>query len=104
MKTGGTKCFGCNQGYLNCYQTCPNSPARNNDILLTPIQTPNIDHCDNGYKREMHIKAEVAREIFEEIETLLALNSLQGDVFTGKYFDADLENDIAELKKKYTEA
>ena len=49
-------------------------------------------------------KAEVAREIFEEIETLLALNSLQGDVFTGKYFDADLENDIAEFKKKYTEA
>lgn len=44
-----------------------------------------------------------ASEIFAEIETLLALNILVGDVFTGKYFDADLENDIAELKKKYTE-
>ena len=48
-------------------------------------------------------KRKVASEIFAEIETLLALNILVGDVFTGKYFDADLENDIAELKKKYTE-
>jgi hypothetical protein len=44
----------------------------------------------------------LASEIFAEIETLLALNILVGDVFTGKYFDADLENDLAELKKKYT--
>ena len=54
------------------------------------------------YIADIAPKSEVAREIFEEIETLLALNSLQGDVFTGKYFDADLENDIAEFKKKYT--
>ena len=48
-------------------------------------------------------RAEVAREIFEEIERLLGFNSLQGDIFTGKYFDSELETDIAELKKKYTE-
>jgi hypothetical protein len=48
-------------------------------------------------------RQKVASEIFAEIETLLALNILVGDVFTGKYFDADLENDLAELKKKYTE-
>lgn len=46
-------------------------------------------------------RQKVASEIFAEIETLLALNILVGDVFTGKYFDADLENDLAELKKKY---
>lgn len=48
-------------------------------------------------------KADVAMEIFEEIEMLLGLNSFEGDIFTGKYFNVDLENDIAELKKKYTE-
>jgi hypothetical protein len=45
-------------------------------------------------------KSEVDK-IFEEIETLLSLNHLQGDIFIGKYFDCDLANDIAELKKKY---
>jgi len=54
-------------------------------------------------EHEQHIKTEVARGIFEEIESLLYLNQLQGDVFVGKYFGADLESDIAELKKKYTE-
>lgn len=34
MKTGKTECIGCTQPYLNCYQTCPNSPARSDDILL----------------------------------------------------------------------
>ena len=52
-----------------------------------------------GYRKA----SEVAREIFEEIGTLLYLNSLQGDVFTGRYFSEELETDIAELKKKYTE-
>ena len=48
-------------------------------------------------------KADTVREIFEEIEILLRLNSLQGDIFIGKYFDVELEAEIAELKKKYTE-
>jgi hypothetical protein len=48
-------------------------------------------------------KRELASEIFAEIERLLDLNCLQGDIFIGKYFDVDLKNDIAELKKKYTE-
>ena len=54
---------------------------------------------DAGYRKS----SDVAREIFEEIGTLLYLNSLQGDVFTGRYFSEELETDIAELKKKYTE-
>ena len=54
---------------------------------------------DYGYRKA----SEVAREIFEEIRTLLYLNALQGDVFTGRYFSEELETDIAELKKKYTE-
>ena len=47
------------------------------------------------------IKAEVAREIFEEIEKALNLSKCYGD--SGIYFECDIENDIAELKKKYTE-
>ena len=70
------------------------------------------------------IKIEVAREIFEEIERLLdnystaqcyqgeverlldnysTAQCYQGEVFVQKSFDYELENAIAELKKKYTE-
>lgn len=28
MKTGNSPCFNCNNGYLNCYETCPFSPKR----------------------------------------------------------------------------
>ena len=39
MKIGNTECIGCNQPYLNCYNTCPNSPARSDDVLLNTIIT-----------------------------------------------------------------
>lgn len=39
MKTGNTECIGCTQPHLNCYNTCPNSPARSNDVLLNTIIT-----------------------------------------------------------------
>lgn len=113
MRTGDTKCFGCNQGYLNCYQTCPNSPARNNDISLTPIQTSNLGQCDNGYKREMHIKADVAREIFEEIERFLYMHfrfckeeigNDDTEYIKGRLeMNTQIQSFIAELKNKYTE-
>lgn len=46
-------------------------------------------------------KSEVAREIFEEIEKALNLSKCYGE--SGIYFEHDIEADIAELKKKYTE-
>ena len=50
-------------------------------------------------------KQEVAREIFEEIETLLDIYSCSktyvGSVFEEHYFEGALENKIQELKKKY---
>ena len=46
-------------------------------------------------------KQEVAREIFEEIEKALNLSKCYGN--SGTYFEHDIETDIAELKKKYTE-
>ena len=52
-------------------------------------------------------KAEVAREIFEEIERALDnyhySNLLVGEIYPISYYDAELEDAIAELKKKYTE-
>ena len=46
-------------------------------------------------------KAEVAREIFEEIESKLTLN--KATHCGQKFYYIRLEDDIAELKKKYTE-
>ena len=39
MKTGNTECKYCNQAYLNCYKTCPKSPARSDDVVLNAIFT-----------------------------------------------------------------
>ena len=39
MKTGNTECAYCTQAYLNCYKTCPNSPARSDDVVLNSIFT-----------------------------------------------------------------
>ena len=58
---------------------------------------------ETGFDPLKTIKAEVAREIFEEIGRYIALNSYQGDAFTGRFLSIELEDDIAELKKKYTE-
>ena len=50
-------------------------------------------------------KQEVAKEIFEEIEKLLDYHSytqfFQGEICPTSYFEKDLEDSIAELKKKY---
>ena len=66
--------------------------------LITP-QNTSEKLTAKGYRKA----SDVAREIFEEIRALLYLNALQGDVFIGRYFSEELETDIAELKKKYTE-
>ena len=39
MITGNTECTYCNQAHLNCYETCPNSPARKDNVLLNTIFT-----------------------------------------------------------------
>lgn len=54
---------------------------------------------DKMYSAIEEIKAEVAREIFEEIEKALNLSKCYGE--SGIYFEQDIETDIAELKKKY---
>ena len=39
MKIGNTECKCCSQAYLNCYQTCPKSPARSDDVVLNTVFT-----------------------------------------------------------------
>lgn len=52
---------------------------------------------NKGYRKS----TDVAREIFEEIESKLILNKA---IHCGqKFYHTRLEDDIAELKKKYTE-
>ena len=52
-------------------------------------------------EHEQYIKTEVAREIFEEIESLLALYTYEDNY--GDYISTGLADEFAELKKKYTE-
>ena len=66
--------------------------------ILTEIEyTPTADVAP---------KSEVAREIFEEIELKLSANRSGELLSDGKWFvcfDIQLAEEIAELKKKYTE-
>ena len=55
-----------------------------------------VDGCRGAMDR---IKAEVAREIFEEIEKLLAYNYLR----YARCYQECVASEVAELKKKYTE-
>ena len=54
-----------------------------------------------GYRKS----ADVAREIFEEIEKTLKKNELRNyePYNVESYYSGDLEKDLGELKKKYTE-
>ncbi len=69
--------------------------------------TINMNAYGLAAKRIAEQKSEVVREIFEEIEKFLSSN--QSGEFRGDsiewfdYFDLHLAEDIAELKKKYTE-
>lgn len=65
------------------------------------------------WKRELeyvirHLEAEVAREIFEEIERIFDQHTEGGYYLNGVWFhkrlDLDTREAIAELKKKYTES
>ena len=53
-----------------------------------------------------HYAKQKARDIFEEIEKLLKKNELRNyePCNVESYYSSDLEKDLAELKKKYTEA
>ena len=69
----------------------------NRNIELEGMRT-----AANSYK--MHYeqaKAEVAREIFEEIESLLATYTYEDNY--GDYISTGVTEELAELKKKYTE-
>ena len=57
------------------------------------------EHVDNDIIYVHRIKAEVVREIFEEIDGFFKRYTTDKN-----YYMDDIENDIAKLKKKYTEA
>ena len=42
MTTVNGRCFNCNKAYLNCYQTCPNSPIEKTSAkpILVETQKP----------------------------------------------------------------
>ena len=52
-------------------------------------------------EHEQNIKTEYAKEIFNEIESLLAIYTYEDNY--GEYISTGLADEFAELKKKYTE-
>jgi hypothetical protein len=63
--------------------------------LITPHNTAE-KMTEKGYRKA----SDVAREIFEEIDTLICQRMLMPDT---DLIDGELITDITELKKKYTE-
>ena len=71
------------------------------DECMTSFECKAMTYAKRFYEAGYRKSTKLAEEIFEEIEKLIALNSYQGDVFTGRFLSIELEDDIAELKKKY---
>ena len=95
------KTIGRNKGY-GCREKddCQSCLCRAVDCI--PYEIAQILFA-SGYRKQ----SEVAQEIFAEIEILLSANQSSelraGSVEWFDYFDHHLEEDLAELKKKYTE-
>ena len=113
----GIKCKSCGiddtLDFLENAQTADVVPKSEYDNLKMQFEALDRE-CDRLEKAEsekhdkfIEAKSEVAREIFEEIEPLLSAN-MSGEYIDESnewfdYFDLHLAEDIAELKKKYTE-
>ncbi len=77
-------------------------PKSEDDEIVSAAAKFTLAEQEARYKALMaEHDREVAREIFEEIENALNLSKCYGD--SGVYFEHNVETDIAELKKKYTE-
>lgn len=46
MRTGICSCFNCNAAYINCYRTCPNSPAHKTTPSMVIYDEPKIPSGD----------------------------------------------------------
>lgn len=72
----------------------------NGELMLDPDQT-----CETLYKKGYRKQEDIVAEIFGEIEKLLDRHSnaqcYQGEVFVDKWFDGELEEAVAALKKKF---
>lgn len=75
---------------------CPMQVGCTDYCRLTKEQCPYYTQDIDVQKALNLIKAEVVREIFEEIESILCISE-------GKYTNMSLKDAIAILKKKYTE-
>ena len=75
MKTGNTECAYCAQAYLNCYQTCPNSPARSDDITLNMASVIEEIIVERNKKVDSAILGEIQKIAVENgLETKIVLN------------------------------
>lgn len=68
MKTTNTECKYCNQAYMNCYQTCPKSPARSDDVVPR-VELDAMRGAANSYKMHYeNVKSEVALDLLSELK------------------------------------
>ena len=88
-------------------KACPLQVGVADNCTLTKEQCPYFTQDIDYHRVLKQIKVEVAMEIFEEIErTLDNYHSACcpiGEIETYSYYEGDLGEAIAELKKKYTD-
>lgn len=83
----------CKNFKWRCYKDCEDG-----------LECEAFGSCERLYEAGYRKASEVAREIFEDIENVLSENfhadCIMGDCVVD-YYDDNLRDDIAELKKKY---
>ena len=88
-------------------KACPLQVGAADNCTLTKEQCPYFTQDIDYHRVLKQIKVEVAMEIFEEIERTLdnyySACCPIGEIETYSYYEGDLGEAIAELKKKYTD-
>lgn len=83
---------------------CPDAdvvPKSEVDRLEKEVERLQKYNADIAFKHYNDGKTEIASKIFEEIESMLVRYTFEDGY--GEYISTDLEDEFAELKKKYTE-
>ena len=93
------------EGYFSHSGNACRQALMKNALNLIIRQTADIEALKDSNEHLavllMEAKTEVAREIFEEIEALLAQYTFEDNY--GYYISTGVTDEFAELKKKYTE-
>lgn len=97
MRTGDTKCYGCNMEHMNCYETCPNSPAKRGNIS-TILSTADV--VPRSEYEELQKKLDDYKKFVGEIRVTTENHAVIIDTEHTEYIDKRVAEGLKNLAVK----